>query len=266
MTRTLTQLLERLWDNYSSQNPQVKEVYDLLLAEGETIVNDHIALRTFDHPKIDIYVLAKPLLALGYQEGGSYEFEEKKLFAKHYSHPNKDYPRIFISMLQAKFFSPFLNELLETLVAQIPSSILGTTELLHAGRPWQKINYSHYRQLKSESEYASWLYVNGFCANHFTVSINALNKYNDIYILNEFLKAKGFVLNESNGEVKGSPQELLEQSSTMAGKMNVEFEEGVFLIPSFYYEFAKRYPDKEGRLYDGFIARSADKIFESTED
>jgi len=36
-------------------------------------------------------------------------------------------------------------------------------------------------------------------------------------------------------------------------------------IPSCYYEFARRYEDKNGELYGGFIAKSADKIFESTD-
>jgi hypothetical protein len=41
--------------------------------------------------------------------------------------------------------------------------------------------------------------------------------------------------------------------------------EGRHAIPSAYYEFARRYPDKDGKLYSGFIAKSADKIFESTD-
>ncbi len=35
-------------------------------------------------------------------------------------------------------------------------------------------------------------------------------------------------------------------------------------IPSCFYEFAKRYPQADGELYTGFVAASADKIFEST--
>ncbi len=35
-------------------------------------------------------------------------------------------------------------------------------------------------------------------------------------------------------------------------------------VPSCYYEFAKRYKDAKGKLYQGFVAASADKIFEST--
>jgi hypothetical protein len=41
--------------------------------------------------------------------------------------------------------------------------------------------------------------------------------------------------------------------------------EGLKEIPGCYYEFAKRYPDADGKLYSGFIAKSADKIFESTD-
>ena len=59
---------------------------------------------------------------------------------------------------------------------------------------------------------------------------------------------------------------MLEQSSTMANRIEWEFDGGVRqTIPSCYYEFARRYADPAtGQLYEGFIAKSADKIFEST--
>ena len=50
----------------------------------------------------------------------------------------------------------------------------------------------------------------------------------------------------------------------MAGHLDVEFAEGTYRIPSCYYEFALRYKMEDGELYSGFIAKSADKIFEST--
>jgi hypothetical protein len=56
----------------------------------------------------------------------------------------------------------------------------------------------------------------------------------------------------------------LEQSSTMADKAVVKFSDGEVSIPSCFYEFAKRYPLDCGTLYSGFVAASADKIFEST--
>jgi len=57
---------------------------------------------------------------------------------------------------------------------------------------------------------------------------------------------------------------LLEQSSTMADKVKVQFINTDAEVPSCYYEFAKRYPDSSGNLYQGFVSKSADKIFEST--
>jgi hypothetical protein len=64
--------------------------------------------------------------------------------------------------------------------------------------------------------------------------------------------------------VKGSPEQLLEQSSTLADSLQMQFDDGLHTVTGCYYEFAKRYTDASGQLYDGFIARSADKIFEST--
>ena len=50
----------------------------------------------------------------------------------------------------------------------------------------------------------------------------------------------------------------------MADKVKVYFGSSAIEIPSCYYEFAKRYPEANGNLYQGFVAKSADKIFEST--
>jgi hypothetical protein len=119
--------------------------------------------------------------------------------------------------------------------------------------------------LREESEYAAWLYVFGYRANHFTVSINYLSEYESIEEVNDFLKSEGYALNSSGGEVKGTPAELLEQSSTLADQVEVEFQEGKFIVPSCYYEFAKRYQNTDGKLFSAFIAGSADKIFESTD-
>ena len=59
---------------------------------------------------------------------------------------------------------------------------------------------------------------------------------------------------------RGAKEDIL-----WADRMPVEFANGVVEeIPTCYYEFALRYPDAEGKPYQGFVAASADKIFEST--
>ena len=71
------------------------------------------------------------------------------------------------------------------------------------------------------------------------------------------------MLNESGGEIKGTPEELLEQSSIVADLQKVDFSGTAHDVPSCYYEFARRYEDSNGNIYQGFIAKSADKILKA---
>ncbi len=71
-------------------------------------------------------------------------------------------------------------------------------------------------------------------------------------------------MNSAGGEIKGDETVKLEQSSILADKAPVQFSDVTLEIPSCFYEFAKRYPSADGKLYTGFVAASADKIFEST--
>jgi hypothetical protein len=105
----------------------------------------------------------------------------------------------------------------------------------------------------------------GFRPNHFTVLVNRLRTFQGLEALNAFLKENNYSLNSAGGEIKGTPGERLEQSSTVAEAVKVAFADGELSVPSVYYEFARRYPLPDGRLYQGFIAKSADKIFESTD-
>ncbi len=260
---SVSNLIDRLWSDYTQQNPEVRSIYELFVASGEAVVNDHIALRTFDHPQIGIDVLAKPFLNAGYCYKNEYQFEDKHLYARHYELEGS--PRVFISELKTADFSPFLQQTVKDFVDRI-SAVELQSELLPAlGSLWGKIPFALYEQLRSESEYAAWLAVNGFRANHFTVSVNHLKTLNTLQKVNDFIRRNGYLLNDSGGEIKGSPAEWLEQSSTRAGLVSFEFTDGHVKIPGCYYEFALRYPDHDGQLYSGFIAKSADKIFESTD-
>jgi hypothetical protein len=254
-----------LWNDYTERNPHAYQIHQLFKDQDEHVINDHIALRTFSDSRVNVDVLAKPFLAYGYKESGTYDFPVKKLFAKHYEHEDPEAPKVFISELITEKFSPQLQEVIKKCVDRIPEGLLGSEELLYSGSSWRPLSYETYKALLTESEYAAWMYAFGFCANHFTVNVNALSRFNEVSQVNDFLVAHGFKLNASGGLIKGTREECLEQSSTMAGEIDVRFIEGTFSIPSCYYEFAKRYPLSDGKLYTGFIAASADKIFESTD-
>jgi hypothetical protein len=259
------EIFDQLWTDYTSQNPSARKVYDLFTERGETVINDHIAFRTFNDPRINVDALSQVFLKTGYEESGHYNFEQKKLNAKHFEHKtDKNAPRVFISELRLEEFSEELQDIVKDSIDQIPDSYLLSDDLIFSGTVWGATSYNLYQKLRIESEYAAWLYAYGFRANHFTVSINHLKSLPEIKQVNRFLKDNGFLINDSGGEIKGTPEELLEQSSIKAGIISYKFREGEYNIPGCYYEFARRYPDNEGNLYSGFIAKSADKIFEST--
>ena len=74
---------------------------------------------------------------------GEYIFKEKKLFAKHYEHPNKELPKIFISELELEKVEPFIAEEVEKMVQEVPTSLIQSEEILVCGRPW-KMNHKTY--------------------------------------------------------------------------------------------------------------------------
>jgi hypothetical protein len=258
-------IFQKLWDEYSTSNPSAGKIFNLFRSEGEEVVNDHIAFRTIDHPAVCIDKLSEPFRAAGFKEAGEYVFKDKHLFAKHFELPgNEKAPRVFISELKRKDFSEFVQKTFSDEMEKVLPSLPPARELIYAGSVFKPLSYDTYLKLREESEYAAWFYVFGFRANHFTVSVNWLKKHNDIYKVNELLKKNGYLLNTSGGEVKGTKEELLQQSSTMADIVKVKFDSGVYDIPLCYYEFAQRHKGPDGKVYSGFIPASADKIFEST--
>ena len=259
----LDALFENLWEQYSSVNLQAGQIHSLLRQRGELIENDHIAFRTFGLPKLNLEVLADYFKEFGYEEKGQYEFKEKKLWAKHYE--LEGYPRVFISELKVNEFSPFLQETVKALVSEVKDEVLKDNSFLYSGVNWPKISHSTYCKLLKESEYAAWMSVFGFVANHFTISVNSLKTFDGLADLNVFIKDSGFPLNNSGGEIKGSAEVYLAQSSTLASEIRVNFGDEEHFIPGCYYEFAERFAMPNGELYSGFIASSADKIFESTD-
>lgn len=258
-------LFNTLWKDYTDRNPHALKIFQLFQSQNETVINDHVAFRTFNDPRINVDKLAEVFKKYGYEEKGQYHFPVKKLFAKHYEHSDPNAPKVFISELLLENFSPFLQDTVRESVNQIPEGLLTHEELVYSGVSWRPLSYETYQTLLKESEYAAWTYAFGFCANHFTVNVNALKNFHTLEEVNQFLMSHGFKLNSSGGLIKGTPAEYLEQSSTLAGEIAVEFSDRTHQIPSCYYEFARRYTLPNGQLYTGFIAASADKIFESTD-
>nr|WP_086940677.1 DUF1338 domain-containing protein [Thaumasiovibrio occultus] len=258
-----TALFDALWEDFLLRLcPSARRIHQLLM-EGEPLRNDHIALRTFNLPEVGLDTVAAPFIHLGYERKGEYLFEQKKLVAEHFEHPDPDAPKVFISELQIGKCSAELQMAVRGLVAQLDVALDVEGRFLTSGRTWT-LSTETYQLLAAESEYAAWVAAHGFGANHFTVDVAQLSTFSDLERLNEYLAANGFVLNGAGGEVKGSPEVMLEQSATMADQVCVIFDDTELRVPGGFYEFAKRYPQPNGELYQGFVTASADKIFEST--
>lgn len=257
-------LFDALWDSYAAITPQAEEVFALLGRRGDRIVNDHVALRTYDRGALGLERTARPFVELGFEPRDSYTFEDKKLRARYFQHPDPLVPKVFISELEVDAMPGAAREIIDELVAQVPAELTEDPLWVARGRIWS-VTRQQVLTLAEVSEYASWVAVHGLRANHFTVDVGSLDSVADLADLVEVLQQAGLRLNDSGGIIKGGPEVYLAQASTRADTVTVVVDDGEITVPSCYVEFAQRYPMPDGELYQGFVAGSADKIFESTD-
>jgi hypothetical protein len=288
--QTLQQVLNGLMTRYKERVPDVSAIFQAMIKERiindpSEIENDHIAFRTIGVKFLGIQSLEKIFLHYGYKKMDHYYFPEKKLDAYWYSPANSKDPRIFISELRVNDLSPKTRMLIKSYTDEVKSdptdkldldNATAVDEFLHSGL-WRLPTWEDYSELTDESEYAAWTIYNRYYLNHFTISVHNLKEgYNTIHDFNNFLEKYGFVLNDSSGKIKRSPDGGLLQSSTVAHMISAPFANGgQHRIPGSYVEFAERrvLPEfahlqrsdiKREHRREGFEAANADKIFEST--
>lgn len=261
MNGDLEAIFADLWDNYVALTPRANRIRELL-AEGAPLPNDHVAFRGLAVDGMGIDALAAPFLERGFRAEGEYHFEKKKLFARHFEHPDADVPKVFISELLVDQLSEASQSILHRLIEEGRGALPGDAPLMLAGRPWTPSG-ADYDQLLAESEYAAWMAAFGFRVNHFTVAVHQMDGHH-LAEQNDRLEQAGFDLNAAGGKIKGSKEIGLIQSSTLAEPTVVRFSDGPRTIPGVYYELAERF-EVDGALYPGFVTGSADKIFESTD-
>ncbi|TWT37247.1 hypothetical protein KOR34_21940 [Posidoniimonas corsicana] len=254
-----------LWADYIASTPQAEKIKQAFEAKGERVVNDHVAFRTLALEPIRLKALEPHLLAVGYTPYEPYDFAAKKLSAYGYLPPGPELPRVFLSELRVDELSDASAKILRGLAEQVDAEKVKDPSILWSGRLWDPVSWDDYQTLLAESEYAAWMATIGIRPNHFTISVNYLEQHPEVEDVLRTVEGLGYQVNDSGGRVKGSPEVLLEQGSTMADRMKVPFADGQEReVPTCYYEFAKRYKTPSGELYPGFVAQSADKIFEST--
>ncbi|KAL4451426.1 hypothetical protein ABPG77_009498 [Micractinium sp. CCAP 211/92] len=242
---------------------------------------DHLAFRTFGVEGLGIASVARLFTDFGYTRRDALDFPAKKLRAYWYSPPDPDLPRVFISELKVEELSPEAQAVVLKYAGGPAAAALlgkyGPMSSLLGVQPWCTPSLDDWELLSQESEYAAWVLVHGYALNHTTIAVHRLEGHEGgLAALNTFLQEQGFVLNDSGGITKASPDGRLLQSSTVADRVSYCFCGGeTQLVPGAYIEFAERLvlpqfagmqPREVGEQHrrDGFETASADRIFEST--
>ena len=175
----------------------------VVAAHGGTFVNDHIAFRTlaWQEPHLGIASVSRVFEALDYRGAGCYYFPDKHLAAVHFQHANPDFPKIFVSELQAWKLPTEARAAVErSLQEHRPSLSLDVLTQLHElgegpenapsdaaaknallatltdwfqQRFWPAPQRSDVEQLNKVSQYAAWVLIHGYNVNHFTSLINS---------------------------------------------------------------------------------------------
>ena len=119
---TAADFFDALWTHYAIVTPQASAIHKLFESEGERVVNDHVAFRTFNIAGYGLDSANRILNELGYCVFESYVFPKKFLRANAFMVPDDlQAPKIFFSELQ-----------IESLSLQAQAIILDMTENVHA--------------------------------------------------------------------------------------------------------------------------------------
>lgn len=291
-------LLESLWNKYISRVSYAKRYMDLVLEKGGTVVNDHIALRTFnthtgEQPE-GIRAIKHLLNYLGYVPVEKYEFKKKKLKAVHFEHPNELFPKIFVSQLEVELLPEWARQIINNTVRDTPYLISDQSlELLailkeegempkvaaealvldltqYFRRPWQAPAKEDVLKINDVSQYAAWTLLHGNSINHFTALINnqGVKEWPDLEATCKGLEVAGIPMKET---IEGEKGTKLRQSATQAVKEDVDVmgEDGPDKInwTYAYYELAERdYVEENGirKLFSGFLGDQATHLFDMT--
>ena len=254
-----------LWNQYIRVTPQANDIQTLLISRGERVVNDHVAFRTLDIEGYDLATVSNILASIGYKAFDSYTFPDKMLRANAYSVPGDSRaPKIFFSELIRSELDDESRSIIDEIIAPLEGEL--TLADLTGSYPFAKPTAGQYKKLADISEYAGWLSTMGYQANHFTVSVNSLRTLGSIEEVIDLLIEQNYRLNKVGGYIKGTQKDLLVQASTLADRIHFEFSDGLASdVPSCFYEFAHRFNDSDGQLFQGFVPNNANAIFESTD-
>ena len=279
---------------YLERTKYATDVLFLIKEQGGTIVNDHIALRSFkdEGGTGGLEVLEPLFLSYGYQKEEPIYINALCLECCWYEPPeDSNWPKVFISEQQVDQLPEAARKLIwgtiKNYYSSKPLSTLGLAKPEKAdpqalyevleNPPWNPSSTDYQALLdmaeedgefRSALQYAAWTLVHAHRWNHFTVLINrsGLEASKSLESFNAWVEGNGFPLNQWNGnQIQGSEDKHLKQSSTVANLVSHRFADGVTQeVPGSFVEFIERFMVNSDP-FRGFIAGNARGIFASTD-
>ena len=229
------ELIESLWRNFVASTPQAARVHELLVARGEQVHHDHIALRTFAVPELGMEALARRVEAAGFRPRERYRLDEDHLQARYWQHDNPNAPKIFIVELDLGTLSPGAQAVVERLIAQLPRGFADRAEPPWTARPWSP-SYADYQSLLAESEHAARVAALGVCVDRCALDVGALISFPDLDALVAYLLEHAFRFDMR-----------FERATIKPDPIQVRFADTTARIPSGTYELtARRVPRPRG--------------------
>lgn len=284
------QLFDRLWAIYRDRVSYVRDYEAVIAAHGATFFNDHIAFRSVagSSPYSGAAPLARLFVALGYRAVGHYAFEDKRLDAVDFRHPNVRLPKIFLSELRTwdlpsdaratlaeRPTSPAIDIELLAEICEIDGKARRETLLDDAVRifdpPRNPIDEASLLRVAEVSQYAAWVLLHGTSVNHFTSLINShgVPELDSIEKTVAALQDAGVPMKAT---IEGEPGSRLRQTATAAVDVDIEVERDGTVVERpwsyAYFELAERgnVPGRGGRptRFEGFLGPQATQLFEMT--
>jgi hypothetical protein len=290
----LVDLLDTLWERYRGRVEYARRYEALVEKRGATFLNDHVAFRTicWQRPQAGVFSISRVFEALGYRQAGCYEFPDKHLSSLHFAHPNRDFPKLFISQLKPWELTQDARDVIgRSLDAHRPAlcgMTLAALNRLDAGKkrpaglleeiaaffselPWKTPRRKDVEALNEESQFGAWVLLNGYEVNHFTASVDrhGPGPLSDIEKTVAAMKAAGIPM---KGEIEGARGSRLRQSATEAVMTDVPVMDGPKKAKMkwtyAYFELAERplVANSEGKpeRFEGFFGGQATNLFEMT--
>jgi hypothetical protein len=227
-TASIPELVDHLWCDFVSTTPQAAKIRELLIARGELVHHDHIALRTIAAPGLGLDALGGRFEAAGFRPRERYRFDEAHLRARYWQHDDPNAPKVFIVELDASSLSAGAQAILERLIAQVPRDFGDRPDLIWAGRPWTPTQ-ADYQALLAESEHAARVAALGVGVDRCSLDVGALFTFPDADALVAFLVEHAFRV-----DVRG------ERAAIRPDPIAVRFADALARIPSGSYELAIR--------------------------